>query len=385
MDDIFSFAKIQETPNEAAANKLNKVKVQALMNRDVTFFTALGLPLEMHFSKNHPIYKTAATNGHKILWDVDFLNSLTVTDALFVYLHECAHIAYDHTNQYTSNLDPELLNAAQDFRINYDLMQLLKRTEVPAGGLYDSKYNESWTSLMIYEDLVKQNYQPPPQFSHDVDPTTPPDPNQQMANVAKAAAIAKSVGAGNSIPAEIATAIDSYYKPQINTMQLLAKYLTEIIRKGMNPLKPNKRFKDIFIASRESKGSGKIAGFLDVSGSVSDEEINVFLNEWTQAMKSKAVKEVTLGQFSTRITKIDLIKSPKDIEKLDIVGRGGTSIGPVFDWISENKPKVVLIFTDGHFGLPDTVEEYPKTNIIWCIHNNPGFSPKKGVVVHYGS
>lgn len=385
MDSLFDLDKVETTPSEQAAAKMAKVKVQSLLKKELMFFTALGLPLETTFTQNHPLYKTAATNGKNVLWDIDFLNSLSVADALFVYIHECAHIAYDHVTQMHENyktLDMATLNAAQDFRINYDLKKLLNLSEVPVNGYYDDKYDESWTSMMIYNDLVQNNFQPPPQPNNHIDPTKPVDPAQQMSNIARAAAVATAAGAGDSIPAEIQKAIERFYKPKINTMRLLSRYFTEKVKKGINPLKSNKRFGELFVPVRESVSSAKVAGFLDVSGSVSDGEINVFLNEWSEAIRSARVKEITLGQFSTNITDIRTVKSVKDLQDLDITGRGGTNIVPVMEWVKKNKPKVCLIFTDGGFSMPP-VEELPKTPIIWCIHNNPLFKAPIGQVVHY--
>jgi predicted metal-dependent peptidase len=62
------------------------------------------------------------------------------------------------------------------------------------------------------------------------------------------------------------------------------------------------------------------------------------------------------------------------------IGRGGTAIEPVMNWAAENKPKLLLIFTDGEFY--SHTDEY-KTNTVFLIHNNPGFTSPYGKVIHY--
>lgn len=370
---------------QALDKKLSKVKVQAMLNKNVMFYTAIGLPLDNKFMKDHPMCKTAFTNGKYIAWDVDFLDSLSVKDSLFVYLHECAHIALEHVGAASKrNLDPGLLNMAQDYRINYDLVNMLG-IPCPAGGLYDPQYDESWTSERIYHDLIAKGVQPPPSFSYDVDPNAQPDPNATMAAISKAAALAHAAGAAGSIPSEVKIALEKYYKPKINTKALLAKYISETMRKGLDFTKANKRFTNVIVPIRRSKAAASPAIILDTSGSVTNGEIQVFLEEIRSAFASHSVKKVHAVQFSTKIVAEDVITHVSQLSKLDIHGRGGTDIIPVFEWIKNNKPKVAVIFSDGDFYLPDKMESYPSTPLIWCIHDNPTFHCPRGVIIHYNA
>jgi predicted metal-dependent peptidase len=61
-------------------------------------------------------------------------------------------------------------------------------------------------------------------------------------------------------------------------------------------------------------------------------------------------------------------------------GRGGTIITPVLNWASENKPQLLMVFTDGGFGFYDT---QTKVDTIWLIHGNPNWTAPFGKVIHY--
>jgi predicted metal-dependent peptidase len=63
-------------------------------------------------------------------------------------------------------------------------------------------------------------------------------------------------------------------------------------------------------------------------------------------------------------------------------GRGGTIIRPVLQWAKENKPQLLLVFTDGEFSFPRE-EVQLKSSLLWLIHNNNSFKAPIGKTIHY--
>ena len=74
------------------------------------------------------------------------------------------------------------------------------------------------------------------------------------------------------------------------------------------------------------------------------------------------------------------IKSVQELMQLKFTGRGGTDITTVIEWANQNKPQLLMVFTDGFFRFPGIRTKVPTT---WLIHNNPTFAAPFGKVVHY--
>jgi predicted metal-dependent peptidase len=66
--------------------------------------------------------------------------------------------------------------------------------------------------------------------------------------------------------------------------------------------------------------------------------------------------------------------------KTKFEGRGGTLIEPVIDWANQNKPQLLLVFTDGFFRFNDAKT---KINTVWLIHGNERFHAPYGKTIHY--
>jgi predicted metal-dependent peptidase len=92
-------------------------------------------------------------------------------------------------------------------------------------------------------------------------------------------------------------------------------------------------------------------------------------------MRKLKPRAIYLTPFNMKLGKTHQLKSLKSFNTLNISGKGGTSIGPVFTDIIEKKPMVTVIFTDGKFRVP---KELPKTPIIWGIINNPDWDQPCG-------
>jgi hypothetical protein len=55
---------------------------------------------------------------------------------------------------------------------------------------------------------------------------------------------------------------------------------------------------------------------------------------------------MTLIQFDTQIQKVDVLKKGQPFNEIEILGRGGTHLECVRQWIIENKPTAAVIFSD---------------------------------------
>lgn len=364
--------------------KLTKAKFTTLLKSNTAFINAIGLTLDMQIDSSIP---SACTNGKVIKWNPEFLESLTDNEVIFVYVHECLHIAYMHTTTHEQDLarglDLKLLNIAQDYRINYDIDKL-KLGDLPSGALFDPKYTPDWTSYQIYEALLeKSDAGPDDTFfggSDHVESGSDVSEQEIISLLAKAASAAISAGQGSSIPEEVKVLVDKYLHPKIPTYRLIQQVMVRSLRRKIDPNKRNRRYPDLHIPAKQNKKEARIHIYLDVSGSVTDDEIATCLREVQLAAKLENVSDITLVQFDTEITSVSKITNSEDVNNIDIQGRGGTLIAPVLAHIKEERPTLAFIYTDGHFKQCTTA---PKSKIVWCINNNPHFNTTYGTVIHY--
>jgi predicted metal-dependent peptidase len=99
---------------------------------------------------------------------------------------------------------------------------------------------------------------------------------------------------------------------------------------------------------------------IDTSGSVSDTELEEFMNEIQHIYKTGV--EITIIQCDTIIRCIEPYKGSF---KLVTQGRGGTEFNPVVEYYNANLKKYtsLVYFTDGEC----TVDVKPKAPVLWVL------------------
>lgn len=108
---------------------------------------------------------------------------------------------------------------------------------------------------------------------------------------------------------------------------------------------------------------------IDVSGSISDDNIEEFLSEIRYLMADFGA-EVEVAFFDTKITDKFLLKDVKDMKQITKAsGRGGTSFVDLFEYAKKEKAKEVVVFTDG-YGDQDSMEKAPNWMRVWWICND---------------
>ncbi len=148
------------------------------------------------------------------------------------------------------------------------------------------------------------------------------------------------------------------------------------------------------------KRASNFAICMDVSGSVSDTEMNVFISEVANLTQMYNV-EADLLYWSTEVGDAGKISDLQDILRIKPDSTGGTDVSCVFEYFLGNAPtmtgkyykdklaelKTVIIFTDGCFSANygKYAEQFGgKDKVIWMIDHNPElFKPLFGKVVPY--
>lgn len=365
---------MQKTPHQSA---LDKAKIQLMSHEDSAFFTTVCLSLKCIWDTTIP---TACTNGKEIRFSPDFFMSLDSDERLFLLLHETLHVAYMHMLRLMGRVH-EKWNIAADHVIN--LMLIDRGFKMPVGGLADPQYTGMSTE-QVY-DLLPDAPELP--FTMDIIPAddNPAELSQSIQDILVRASVQASMsesGIGN-IPGEIQVFLDRLLKPKLPWQRILQRECRAIAKTDYSFVKPNRRFfPKHHLPSMYGTKLVDLAIGLDISGSVSDEAFTRFVTEVSSILKMMKPDRITIVQFDTEIRHVDKVRNLCDLQNIVFTGRGGTRIEPILQWAKKNQPQLMLLFTDGGFRWYTTPEK-PPGNLIWLIHENPGFTAPIGKVIHY--
>ena len=125
----------------------NVIKARArLMRKDIGIASML-LSLDLVESNQHD---TMATDGERIFYNPDWVETILPEEIEAVLIHEALHVVFEHPCR-RGNRNHKLFNIACDYVINayiiYDL-----RLSLPEGGLLDKKYH-GMTAEQVYRIL----------------------------------------------------------------------------------------------------------------------------------------------------------------------------------------------------------------------------------------
>ena len=359
---------------------LRKVKIK-LMAKD-PFLATLALDLPTRFTEEIP---TAATDGLELLVNPTFWADLSDAHKIGIFAHEVLHVAYMHSFR-RKNRDPMIWNFAADYVINLVLRD--ENYQLPDGCLYDNNYRNMSTEE-VYEQLIKNGSSMSgnggPVANDVLDSPKDKNTQQQVASKISNAKLATS-GSGKGIGSkgtEISRAVDNILRPQLPWHSILLQYCTDLKNQEYSWSRPNRRYTDVYLPSLQNTeyGMGGINVFIDVSGSIDDKTLNVFLAELKNIWESCNPDWVDLMAFSTKLNPATRIEEEWNT-KFDTKSTGGTEGGPVLNYINSCKEECVnIIFTDGYIDTPHT----NKKNVFWIILDNPSFKCSYGRILHLES
>lgn len=359
---------------------LNKAKIALMSNPDTMFFTTVCFSMDHKWSMEVP---TAGTDGLTIYFNPDYFMNLTPEERVFLILHETMHVVFNHITR-KGDRDHALWNVAGDYVINAMLLGM--GYIMPDGGLYEAKYADKYTEE-VYEDLDKNQKEPPPNFQPDIMESDKPSKElqQEIDEILVRASVQAEMAKNDigDLPGELKQYLESLKDPKLPWNVVLRKFMNDLAKTDYSFKKPNRRFfPDHILPSAYGYGLEHIAVAIDVSASITQEQFHTFASEVAAIMKQMKPKKLTVIQFDTVIQTEDVLTNVKDIFNVEFYAGGGTNIAPVMKWMNENKPKGMLIFTDGYFHMRFAPPEHP---LVWLIHSNEKFKENMqyGQVIDY--
>lgn len=369
---------------EEASDELSKTKIALMARPDSAFFTTLCFNMKHVWDEGVP---TAATDGRFIYWNSTFFMEQLINreERLFVMVHECMHPAYMHMLRQPSGACPDRWNVACDHVINLQLLERGFKMPTQVNGHADPQFR-GMSAEEVYKLLPDNPGQP---MMRDLkDPGKDAKANEQLARdlediLVRARIQSKLSGdKAGTIPGEIEIFLNKLLDPKLPWQVILRRFLKAFDKTDYTWKKPNRRhFPKHHLPSLWGESLMDLAVIADTSGSTSGDMFLRFISETHGMLRMMKPKKLTFVQFDTSIKAINNISNVEELMKIKFKGLGGTSIAPIIDWLNETNPQAAVIFTDGHFRMPD---QKPKTTqVIWLICGNPKWNAPYGKTIHF--
>lgn len=347
--------------------ELDKAKSKLFLNSNAAFLGPILTSLEFIWDDN---IETAATDGERFWWaPKDFL-ICSFDERVSTVFHEVWHVARLHMLR-CGNRDPKKWNYACDIRLNRDLVN----DGYKIGHDWVQYHHEIPHELEedIYDWLVKNNTPiPQNQSKHIGDMKGQGDPAKAAGNaqatintVVRAIHQANLAGKPGSVPGGIREFIDQFLEPVIDWEKELQDWMQDLLEEDYSWSRPNRRYADIYLPHRfEDDGRLEhLIYYLDVSGSISKDDIIRFNSEVKFVKEQFNPKKMTFVQFDTIIQKVDVMKEDDVFSSIEVIGRGGTCLRKVREHIIKNEPTAAIIFTDLYVA---PMEKLPKEiPVLW--------------------
>lgn len=389
--------------------ELDRVKLQLFLGTNAAFYGPLMCSLDFLWDES---ISTACINALKQLKiNPSFFMKLGVESRKTVLIHEIDHLARLHHLR-AGNRDHELWNTACDHEINLQL----EKDGFSFAGIESAHKDPAFDGMSaeeIYDILEQQqsqqqsNQSPPPPHSWEKgdggdlsnegtgqptddedsegsgsDPLSDPALKSILDSVVQAHASASmSNNYSSSLSQAVRERIDKYLKSRVEWNKVLRKYFMDRMKRKYSWRRRNRRYKDIYLPKRMNDGSSlsHIAFFLDSSGSTSKKTGQIFNSEIKFIKDFLDPEKLTVSQFDTQIHNSKTFHRHDRYENLEIVGRGGTDLQCVRDYILEHKPNVAVIMTDLWCAPMEPVKG---TDLVWIVIDNPSAQVIKGKVIH---
>lgn len=338
---------------------------------------------------------TAYTDGYRINFSPVFLESLSNDEVDFVLMHEILHVVLKHCFR-GRKVDPYLFNVACDIVVNSNI---LYSKNMNLKYITLEKYGESmhlapngkegylYTAEEVYNMLIKDSlsknsgksvkgdsFDDHSHWEEADDDFTIDEWEKRVIDAAESSA-KRDTSVGN-IPLGVQRYISSLKNATIDWRMLLNDFISlEVGDYSFTP--PDRRidgpfFMPDFNEMVEKEDDPKeILFMIDTSGSVNSNQITQAYSEIKGALEQFTSLTGYLGFFDYVVYEPKEFSSIEDILEIIPKGGGGTNFFAVFEYVNnlENKPKAIIILTDGYATFP---KESVRNGIpvIWVMNND---------------
>lgn len=374
--------------------------------------------------------ETACTDGVRITFGIDFLDSLSDSELDFVMMHEILHVVLQHCFRGDVE-DPEAYNIAADIVVNSNIMLengmkassiTLSKYGIAMHVAPDGKEGHEYTAKQVYamlpknlnkkgnnkkgnnkspgsavgrakKEISKEQHQPVRVWDdhsrwgkYEEDDTLRDVWVKRFEDAAEAIKIRDPSNARGLLPAFAERILKELKKTQTDWRTILNDFIQEeVVDYSFAP--PDRRFDDspFFLPDFNGKEDRveDILFMIDTSGSMSDDMIAAAYSEVKGAIDQFNGKlKGWLGFFDAAIIKPQPFSDENEFKIIKPAGGGGTDFQIIFEYVfhhmSDKLPASIIILSDGYapFPLEKLAGGIP---VLWLL-NNEEVNPPWGKV-----
>ena len=384
--------------------------------------------------------ETACTDGGRITFGIDFLDSLSDSELDFVMMHEILHVVLQHCFRGDVE-DPEAYNIAADIVVNSNIMLengmkassiTLSKYGIAMHVAPDGKEGHEYTAEQVYamlpknlnkkgnnkspgsadgrakkgnnkgpgsavgrakKEISKEQHQPVRVWDdhsqwgkYEEDDTLRDVWLKRFEDAAEAIEIRDPSNARGLLPAFAERILKELKKSQTDWRTILNDFVQEeVVDYSFSP--PDRRFDDspFFLPDFNGKEDmvEDILFMIDTSGSMSDDMIAAAYSEVKGAIDQFNGKlKGWLGFFDAAIIKPQPFSDENEFKIIKPAGGGGTDFQIIFEYVfhhmSDKLPASIIILSDGDapFPLEKLAGGIP---VLWLL-NNEEVNPPWGKV-----
>ena len=360
--------------------------------------------------------ETACTDGVRITFGIDFLDSLSDSELDFVMMHEILHVVLQHCFRGDVE-DPEAYNIAADIVVNSNIMLengmkassiTLSKYGIAMHVAPDGKEGHEYTAEQVYamlpknlnkkgnnkgpgsavgrakKEISKEQHQPVRVWDdhsqwgkYEEDDTLRDVWVKRFEDAAEAIKIRDPSNARGLLPAFAERILKELKKTQTDWRTILNDFIQEeVVDYSFAP--PDRRFDDspFFLPDFNGKEDRveDILFMIDTSGSMSDDMIAAAYSEVKGAIDQFNGKlKGWLGFFDAAIIKPQPFSDENEFKTIKPAGGGGTDFQIIFEYVfhhmSDKLPASIIILSDGDapFPLEKLAGGIP---VLWLLNND---------------
>lgn len=334
--------------------------------------------------------ETMATDGYYIYINSDFCESLETEEISFVFAHEVLHCLLGHIDR-RNERDPNLWNQAIDYATNLMLVEFGLR--MPRNGLIDRSFR-GLTSEEIYKILQEEESKKgdgggeasklPRGEVWDIhlDPGDPRGMGRRAEEFPTEEERRRiRISLGNDLRSKLHGTQAGLFRSEIKRAgesrvswrELMSRFFHGLRRDDYRLFPPNPKhvWRGIYLPSVGVPGPEHIIAVVDTSGSMSDDDLSQVLSELDR-LRSVTNCRLTLIQCDAKLQQVEEYEAFEwvDFERTEIIGRGGTSFIPPFEWAEDRirnegmRPDALVYLTDGFGFFPRQAPPFP---VLWIV------------------
>jgi predicted metal-dependent peptidase len=366
--------------------KLDKAKAQIVL--DHPFFASILLKRKLTPRNDIP---TLAVNARgDIFYNEKFIEGLPVPQVVWGLCHEIGHVIGQHALR-IKHRKHKKWNYAGDAWINDMLDDARVGERIP--NTVNIQGSKDKTTETIYDELPE-----PPDggggegggegfdngLGDDImqEDLTESEIKEIEANskveIAQAAQAAKARG---KLPGKLAEIVADILNVKTPWYDILERYMTDAVKQDQTWTRPNRRHigAGVYLPSMATEPAmGELAIQVDVSGSITPQELNYYNGHLSRIVKQCNPTKVHILYTDTQVQKYVEFEQGEEI-KLEFYSGGGTDMPAGFDYLNDKGivPAVFVCLTDGYTGFG----EAPSYPVVWCISSD--VTADHGETIHF--